>query len=403
MFNVFSDSNVTSIKKLAIIGATGSIGLQTLDIVERHPELYQARVLAAGSNVDRLVQLALHHRPACAIIADENLLPQLQQRLAGSGIFAAAGEKALCEAVCSDDIDMVVNATVGYSGLAPTLAAIKADKDIALANKETLVVAGELVYACLAEHPAAHLYPIDSEHSAIWQCLQGENIDDVERLIITASGGPFRTTPASALPAMTAREALKHPCWSMGAKITIDSATMLNKAFEIIEARWLFDMPASRIVPIVHPQSIVHSMVAFVDGSVKAQLGCPDMRMPISYALGCSERLPGAESALPLDRIASLTFEQPDYDKFPCLGLAYRALEEGGNTACIINAANEVAVAAFLRDDIRFTHIYELIADALCNIPHISTPAYGDYVLTDAETRAFTAEAASRLSTNLHK
>lgn len=394
---------MTSIKELAIIGATGSIGLQTLDIVERHHELYEARVLAAGRNVDRLAQLALHHRPACAIIADEKLLPRLQQLLAGSGISTAAGEKALCDAVCADDIDMVVNATVGYSGLAPTLAAINADKDIALANKETLVVAGELVNARLSKHPTSHLYPIDSEHSAIWQCLRGENIDDVERLIITASGGPFRTTPASALPDMTAREALKHPCWNMGAKITIDSATMLNKAFEIIEARWLFDMPASRIVPIVHPQSIVHSMVAFIDGSVKAQLGCPDMRMPISYALGCAERLPGAESALTFDKIAKLTFEQPDYDKFPCLGLAYRALDEGGNTACIINAANEVAVAAFLRDEIRFTHIYELIANALDHIQHVATPGYNDYVLTDTETRKFTAQAAARLSTALHK
>lgn len=388
---------MSNIKNLAIIGATGSIGVQTLDIVGRHPEMYRASVLVANRRVDDLCALALQHRPDLAIIADESLYGDLRQALNGTGIETAAGERAICDAVQRPDVEMVVNATVGYSGLAPTLSAIDAGKEIALANKETLVVAGELVNKRLASSPSAALYPIDSEHSAIWQCLQGERTEDVSRLIITASGGPFRTTPKELLPAMTAREALMHPCWNMGAKITIDSATMLNKAFEIIEARWLFGIGAERIVPIVHPQSIVHSMVEFTDGSIKAQLGCPDMRLPISYALGKTVRLPGAERQLPFEQMATLTFEQPDYDKFPCLRLAYESLERGGNTACIINAANEVAVNAFLHGDTRFTDIYELIADALANMPYISNPGYSDYVATDAETRRHTGEAVHKL------
>ncbi|MDE7126113.1 MAG: 1-deoxy-D-xylulose-5-phosphate reductoisomerase, partial [Muribaculaceae bacterium] len=379
-------------KNLVIIGATGSIGLQTLDIVKRHPELYNAKVLIANSRVDRLAELSLLHKPAMAIIADKSLYPRLRQKLDGSGIQTAAGAEAICEAMTRDDVQMIVNATVGYSGLAPTLAAIEAGKDIALANKETLVVAGELVNRRIEASGKTHLYPIDSEHSAIWQCLQGERIEDVNRLVITASGGPFRNTPAELLPQMTAKEALRHPCWNMGAKITIDSATMLNKAFEIIEARWLFGIDANRIVPIVHPQSIVHSMVEFKDGSMKAQLGCPDMRMPISYALGQSERLKGAETPLSFEQIGTLTFEQPDYNKFPCLSLAYKALEAGGNTACVINAANEVAVAAFLGGEIHFTDIYDLIAESLDRTTFIPAPEYEDYVNTDAHTRALAAD-----------
>lgn len=375
------------IKNLAIIGATGSIGLQTLDIVAEHPEMYAAKVLVANSRVNELCHLALTHRPALVIIADESRYEELKTKLSGSGIATAAGPQAICDSMRRDDIDMVVNATVGYSGLAPTLSAIEAGKEIALANKETLVVAGELVNRMLTLKGRKRLYPIDSEHSAIWQCLQGENIDYVNRLIITASGGPFRTTPSQELQKKTAAEALRHPCWNMGAKITIDSATMINKAFEIIEAHWLFGISADKIVPIVHPQSIVHSMVEFTDGSIKAQLGCPDMHMPISYALGKTSRLAGAERQLSFQQIATLTFEQPDYDKFPCLNLAYHALRHGGNTACIINAANEVAVRAFLQNEIRFTDIYTLIEKALELIPYIATPAYNDYVDTDAKTR----------------
>lgn len=391
---------MSNIKNLAIIGATGSIGTQTLDIVERHPELYSAKVLIANSRVDDLCRLALRHKPELAIVADERLYANLKNGLEGSGIEVAAGSDAVCEAMKRPDVDMIVNATVGYSGLAPTLAAIDAGKDIALANKETLVVAGELVNRRLEESGSAKLYPIDSEHSAIWQCLQGERKEDVSRLIITASGGPFRTLPKEQLPEMTAAQALRHPCWNMGAKITIDSATMLNKAFEIIEARWLFGLGAEKIVPVVHPQSIVHSMIEFTDGSVKAQMGCPDMRLPISYALGKTRRLPGAERPLTFAQMGTLTFEEPDYDKFPCLRLAYHALERGGNTSCVINAANEVAVSAFLHDRIRFTDIYSLISEALARMPYIAAPDYADYVATDSQTRILTKELVEKTIVN---
>lgn len=391
---------MSNIINLAIIGATGSIGTQTLDIVERHPELYSAKVLIANSRVDDLCRLALRHKPELAIVADERLYANLKNGLEGSGIEVAAGSDAVCEAMKRPDVDMIVNATVGYSGLAPTLAAIDAGKDIALANKETLVVAGELVNRRLEESGSAKLYPIDSEHSAIWQCLQGERKEDVSRLIITASGGPFRTLPKEQLPEMTAAQALRHPCWNMGAKITIDSATMLNKAFEIIEARWLFGFGAEKIVPVVHPQSIVHSMIEFTDGSVKAQMGCPDMRLPISYALGKTRRLPGAERPLTFAQMGTLTFEEPDYDKFPCLRLAYHALERGGNTSCVINAANEVAVSAFLHDRIRFTDIYSLISEALARMPYIAAPDYADYVATDSQTRILTKELVEKTIVN---
>lgn len=379
------------VKNLAIIGATGSIGRQTLDIVSRHPELYRATVLVANSRVDTLCQLARIYRPDLVIIADTSLYWKLKNDLEPLGIPTASGPQAIIDAMGRDDVDMVVNATVGYSGLAPTLAAIAAGKEIALANKETLVVAGDLVKKRLAESPSK-LYPIDSEHSAIWQCLRGEDPASVSRLIITASGGPFRNTVKEMLPKVTAADALKHPSWNMGAKITIDSATLLNKAFEIIEARWLFDIQPDRIVPIVHPQSIIHSMVEFKDGAFKAQLGVPDMRLPIAYALGKEVRLDGAERPLKFEEMATLTFETPDYDRFPCLSLAYEALEKGGNTACVINAANEVAVAAFLRGDIAYTDIYRYITECLAKVPFIATPGYEDYVESDSEARQLTNE-----------
>ena len=338
-----------------------------------------------------MCQLSRIYRPSLAIIADKSLYWKLKNDLEPLGIATASGPEAIVESMERDDVDMVVNATVGYSGLAPTLAAIAAGKEIALANKETLVVAGDLVTKKLAESKS-RLYPIDSEHSAIWQCLRGEDPASVSRLIITASGGPFRTTPKEKLHKVTAADALKHPSWNMGAKITIDSATLLNKAFEIIEARWLFDIAPERIVPIVHPQSIIHSMVEFKDGAIKAQMGVPDMRLPIAYALGKEVRLEGAERPLNFEEMATLTFETPDYDRFPCLSLGYEALERGGNTACVINAANEVAVASFLRGDIAYTDIYRYIVECQRRMPYIAQPEYEDFVASDSDTRKLAEE-----------
>lgn len=375
-------------KNIAVIGATGSIGTQTLDIIAGHPELYRATVLAAGSRVDELIALARQHRPAVAVIADSSKYGQLREALQPLGITAACGDEALCEAVCRDDVDIVVTATVGYSGLAPTISAIKADKDIALANKETLVVAGAYINRLLSRSTSS-VYPVDSEHSAIYQCLCGEDPSSVSRLIITASGGPFRTWSREKIAAATAADALKHPNWSMGAKITIDSATMMNKAFEIIEAHWLFDIDAERISAVVHPQSVVHSMVEFCDGAIKAQLGVPDMRLPIAYALGATTRLCGVEKPLTLAHISSLTFEAPDPDRFPCLTLADIALRKAGNTACVINAANEIAVAAFLAGRLSFYGIYDTITATVDRIPYIENPCYEDFVATNREARAF--------------
>ena len=351
----------------------------------------EARVLIAGSNVELLVEQALRHQPALAIVADERRYQALQQGLADTGIEVASGRRAIIEAMERDDIDTVVTATVGYSGLEPTLHAVVAGKDIALANKETLVVAGGLVKRMLKQS-VSRVIPVDSEHSAIYQCLVGEDPSTVSRLIITASGGPFRTFDASRLARVTPADALRHPNWNMGAKITVDSATMMNKAFEIIEARWLFDMTPEKIEAVVHPQSIVHSMVEFTDGAIKAQLGVPDMHLPISYALGEACRLPGAERRLSLADYASLTFEAPDTERFPCLTLARLANDEGGTVPCVINAANEVAVDAFLHSRIGFTDIYRLIVDTLERVEKIDNPTFDDYVATNDRARAVAAE-----------
>ncbi|MDE6801140.1 MAG: 1-deoxy-D-xylulose-5-phosphate reductoisomerase, partial [Muribaculaceae bacterium] len=324
-------------KRIAILGSTGSIGTQTLDVIACYPERFEVAVLIAGSKVDTLIQQAIATRPRMVVIADESKYIKLREALEPLGIMTAAGQDAICDAVAMDFVDQVVTATVGYSGLAPTLRAIRAGKDIALANKETLVVAGDIVTRALSESKS-QVIPVDSEHSAIYQCLVGEDRAKVKRLIITASGGPFRNMDAEALSSVTVSDALRHPNWSMGAKITIDSATMVNKAFEIIEAHWLFGVSPEKIEPIVHPQSIVHSMVEFVDGAIKAQLGTPDMRLPIRYALGDTERLHSSDSALTFDKMASLTFERPDSKRFPGVKLGHLALERGGNTACIINA-----------------------------------------------------------------
>ena len=370
---------------IAVLGSTGSIGTQTLDIISQFPDRFKAVVLAAGSNVDMLIRQSVEHRPALAIIADESKYAALREALEPLGIETAAGASALADAMERPDFDTVVTATVGYSGLLPTVRAIRAGKDIALANKETLVVAGELVTRLLAESKTK-VIPVDSEHSAIYQCLVGEDPSTVAKLIITASGGPFRTWTPEQTALATAAQALRHPRWTMGAKITIDSATMLNKAFEIIEARWLFGIAPERIEAVVHPQSIVHSMVEFIDGAVKAQLGIPDMHLPIRYALGDATRLPSAERPLSLTDYSTLTFEQPDPVRFPCLTLAHRALADGGNTACIINAANEVAVAAFLQGRITFPGIYDTITDALAHIPFVASPTLDDYVETHHAT-----------------
>ncbi len=384
-------------KKIAVLGSTGSIGTQTLDIIAAAPERYRASVLAAGSRVDDLIAQAIRHRPDLAIIAREDLYPQLRDALMPLGIATATGPDALRQAAAADNVDTVVTATVGYSGLEPTIAAIAAGKDIALANKETMVVAGSYINRLLASS-RTRIYPVDSEHSAIYQCLKGEDPAKVRRLIITASGGPFRTWSKGAIARATATDALRHPNWSMGAKITIDSATMLNKAFEIIEARWLFDMQPDKISAIVHPQSIIHSMVEFTDGAIKAQLGVPDMRLPIAYALGESVRYEGVSDFCDLLEVGTLTFEQPDEERFPCFGLAKYCLNRGGNTACVVNAANEIAVAAFLNGRITFNDIYTIITSAIERVDFIANPDYNDFVQTNAIARRVASEIVESIN-----
>lgn len=383
------------IKRIAILGSTGSIGTQTLDVISHYPDRFKVDMLIAGSKVDTLIQQAVKWRPSMAIIADTSKYWKLKEALEPLGIATACGSEAIADAMERDSFDCVVTATVGYSGLAPTLRAIAAGKEIALANKETLVVAGDIVTAAL-RRSASRMLPVDSEHSAIHQCMAGESPADVRRLIITASGGPFRKFTSEQIARATVADALNHPNWSMGSKITIDSATMMNKAFEIIEARWLFDIPGDKITPVVHPQSIVHSMVEFVDGSIKAQLGVPDMRLPIRYALGDASRLATSDAPLTLERYSELTFEAPDSDRFPAIGLGHYALERGGNTACVINAANEVAVAAFLHGHISFPEIYVMIEHALSTVDYIGSPNYEDYVATNAKARAIADEAVEK-------
>lgn len=383
-------------KRIAVLGSTGSIGTQTLDIIRNNPERYRATVLVAGRRVDELVAQARELRPALAIIGDESLYARLREGLEPLGVACAAGPAAVAAAVTRDDVDMVVTAMVGYAGLEPTLAAIRAGKDIALANKETMVVAGALITEMLRVS-RTRIFPVDSEHSAIAQCLAGEDPQSVRRLIITASGGPFRTWSAGAIERATAADALRHPNWSMGAKITIDSATMLNKAFEIIEARWLFDMAPDLISAVVHPQSVIHSMVEFRDGAVKAQLGVPDMRVPIAYALGEASRPAPVSDFCDLVKTGTLSFEEPDTRKFPCLTLAPLALERGGDTACVINAANEVAVAAFLAGEIGFNDIYRTIENTLARAPHIARPGFDDFVQSNARARQIAKSFINKL------
>ena len=374
---------------VAILGSTGSIGTQTLDVIDRHSELFEVYALTAHSNIDLLVEQARIYRPEVVAIADERHYKTLREALDGLPVKVFAGADSICQIAAMSPIDTVVTAMVGYSGLLPTVRAIEAGKKIALANKETLVVAGELV-TDLALRNRVDIIPIDSEHSAIFQCLVGENENCVEKLILTASGGAFRDTPKDDLRLATAADALRHPTWKMGAKITIDSATMMNKGFEVIEARWLFDIPIDKIEVIIHPQSIVHSMVQFCDGSIKAQLGQPDMRHPIQYALTFPDRLNAQVERANLADIHQLTFEKPDYEKFRNLGLAYDALRRGGNIPCILNAANEVAVDAFLKGKIGFFAMSDIIEQTISETAFISSPTLDDYIATDREARART-------------
>lgn len=371
-------------KQIAILGSTGSIGTQALQVIEEHPELYEAYVLTANNQVELLAEQARKFMPAAVVIANENKYLQLKELLADLPIQVYAGADALCEVVEAKPIDVVLASMVGYAGLRPTINAIKAGKAIALANKETLVVAGELINE-LASQYRTPILPVDSEHSAIFQCL--ENNNPLEKVILTASGGPFRTFTMEQLHHVTKAQALKHPNWDMGAKITIDSATMMNKGFEVIEAKWLFGVRPDQIEVVVHPQSVIHSMVQYEDGAVKAQLGMPDMRLPIQYAFSYPQRIKSSFDRLDFSTLKELTFEQPDTNRFRCLALAYEALNQGGNMACILNAANEVVVSAFLQERIPFLRMSEVIEETMAKVSFIHTPTYEDYVATDAEAR----------------
>ena len=371
-------------KQIVILGSTGSIGTQALKVIEEHPDLYEAYALTANNQVELLAEQARKFMPAAVVIANEAKYLQLKEMLADLPIQVYAGADALCEIVEVKSIDVVLASMVGYAGLRPTMNAIRAGKTIALANKETLVVAGELINA-LAQQYKTPILPVDSEHSAIFQCLEPGNA--LEKVILTASGGPFRKFTVEELQHVTKEQALKHPNWDMGAKITIDSATMMNKGFEVIEAKWLFGVRPDQIEVVVHPQSVIHSMVQFEDGAVKAQLGVPDMRLPIQYAFSYPQRIKASFDRLDFMKMTELTFEQPDIKRFRCLGLAYEALNRGGNMACILNAANEAVVAAFLKDRIPFLRMSEIIEETMAKVAFIQTPTYEDYVATDAEAR----------------
>lgn len=378
-------------KQIAILGSTGSIGTQTLDVVRQHPEAFSVYALSAHRSIDLLIKQALEFNPAVVCIADETYYRPLCDALSDLPIRVLAGEKALAEMVTMPAIDVVVAAMVGYAGLRPTIEAIKAKKTIALANKETLVVAGEIIDR-LAKRYKVDILPVDSEHSAIFQSLVGEDMTSVEKLLLTASGGPFRNFTLEQMQYVTAAEALRHPNWEMGAKITIDSASMMNKGFEVIEARWLFDIPVDKIQVLVHPQSVVHSAVQFVDGSVKAQLGTPDMRMPIQYALTYPERWMSDVARLDLFATQSLTFEEPDLKRFPNLALAYEAMNKGGNMPCVLNAANEVVNLAFREGRCGFMRMSDVIAKTMEKTMFITEPTYEDYVQTDKEARKIALE-----------
>ncbi|MFP4555345.1 MAG: 1-deoxy-D-xylulose-5-phosphate reductoisomerase [Bacteroidales bacterium] len=374
-------------RKIAILGSTGSIGTQALDVIEQHPEQFEVEVLTANNNADLLVAQALKHKPNCVVIGNNEHYRKLEQALSREDIKVYAGEDAIAQIVEMDTIDMVLTAMVGYSGLLPTINAIKSKKPIALANKETLVVAGELIMKLAIENNTP-IIPVDSEHSAIFQCLVGEQ-NPIEKIILTASGGPFRNHTLKQLATVTRADALNHPNWCMGNKITIDSASFMNKGFEVIEAKWLFGLLPEQIEVVVHPQSIIHSMVQFEDGSIKAQMGLPDMKLPIQYALGYPKRLKSYFPRFSFLSYPTLTFEEPDIDRFPSLEFAWEAMRKGGNIPCVLNAANEIAVDAFLNEKVSFLRMADIIEECIQKANFITNPTYINYIETDKATREF--------------
>jgi len=378
-------------KRIAILGSTGSIGTQALEVIQSHPQAFELEVLTANNNALLLIQQAIAFKPNVVVIGNEALYGQVFAALDTHDIKVYTGEQALCSVVEMDTVDLVLTAMVGYAGLKPTIRAITYGKTIALANKETLVVAGQLITE-LAQKKGVNIYPVDSEHSAIFQCLAGEFQNPIEKIILTASGGPFRGKDVAFLASVTKAQALKHPNWDMGAKITIDSASLMNKGLEVIEAKWLFNLRNEQIEVVVHPQSIIHSLVQFQDGSLKAQLGLPDMKLPIQYALGYPQRLKSSFPRFSFTDYGQLTFEQPDLKTFRNLALAYKAMEQGGNMACILNAANEIAVQAFLEDKIKFLEMPDLISTCMQKVSFLSNPSLDDYAATDAETRVMASE-----------
>lgn len=378
-------------RQLAILGSTGSIGTQALEVVSEHSDLFEVYALTANNQVDLLINQARKYMPEVVVIANELKYPELKEALEDLPIKVWAGADAIAQMVQSEPIDMVLTAMVGYSGLRPTISAIKAGKAIALANKETLVVAGELIMKLAAEHKVPIL-PVDSEHSAIFQCLTGAYDNPIEKILLTASGGPFRRKTLEELATVTKAQALKHPNWTMGAKITIDSASMMNKGFEMIEAKWLFDVTPDQVQVVVHPQSVIHSMVQFEDGAVIAQLGIPDMKLPIAYAFSFPIRMRSMAPRLDFNQYSTLTFEEPDMERFRNLAFAFEAARQGGNMPCVLNAANEVVVAAFLQDRIGFLQMSDVIERTMRKVSFIANPSYEDYVATDAEARRLVAE-----------
>ena len=378
-------------RQLAILGSTGSIGTQALEVVSEHSDLFEVYALTANNQVDLLINQARKYMPEVVVIANERKYPELKEALEDLPIKVWAGADAIAQMVQSEPIDMVLTAMVGYSGLRPTISAIKAGKAIALANKETLVVAGELIMKLAAEHKVPIL-PVDSEHSAIFQCLTGAYDNPIEKILLTASGGSFRRKTLEELATVTKAQALRHPNWTMGAKITIDSASMMNKGFEMIEAKWLFDVTPDQVQVVVHPQSVIHSMVQFEDGAVIAQLGIPDMKLPIAYAFSFPTRMRSMAPRLDFNQYSTLTFEEPDMERFRNLAFAFEAARQGGNMPCILNAANEVVVAAFLQDRIGFLQMSDVIERTMRKASFIVNPSYEDYVATDTEARRLAAE-----------
>ena len=376
-------------KRIAILGSTGSIGTQALDVIAQHPEHFEVEVLTTNNSIKLLAEQTIKHQPNMVVVANECRVKELEELLRDEPVKIFAGKDALNQVVELDSVDTVLTAMVGYSGLIPTIHAVRAGKNIALANKETLVVAGEIITREAIKNNV-NIYPVDSEHSAIFQCLAGEHMNEIEKIYLTASGGPFRGFSEEQLKKVTKADALKHPNWDMGAKITIDSASMMNKGFEVIEAKWLFDLKADQIDVIVHPQSIIHSIVQFGDGSMKAQMGLPDMKLPIQYALNFPQRLSSSFERFNFLDYPNLTFEQPNTKKFRNLALAFDALNQAGNMPCILNAANEVVVQAFLQDKISFVEMPDLIEKSMQKVSFINNPDLDDYVQTNKETRLLT-------------